>query len=126
MTARLTKHNVIQVSPEVARKIEAIAEKNSYNVSAELYYEDHIPLVGYLLLEGKGKLFKKRRKDISLKAGDLIGLIELMEHTPSKYGASIDENTTVAFLDKSTILEIIEEEIDEDLKRIFEDFLVNS
>lgn len=126
MTAKLNKYNVIQVSPEVVKKIEAIAAKHSYNVSAELYYEDHIPLVGYLFLEGKGKLFKKRRKDIPLKPGDLIGLIELMEHTPSSYGASVEENTTVVFLDKSTILEVIEEEIDEDLKTIFESFLVNS
>ncbi|MCR9205424.1 MAG: cyclic nucleotide-binding domain-containing protein, partial [Halobacteriovoraceae bacterium] len=109
-----------------AKRIEAIATKHSYSVSAELFYEDHIPLVGYLFIKGKGRLFKKRRKDIPLNPGDLIGLIELMDHTPSNYGAAVEENTTVVFLDKSTILEVIEEEIDEDLKSIFESFLVNS
>lgn len=126
MTAQVTKHNVIHVSPEVVEKIEAIAEKHAYSVSAELYYEDHIPFVGYLFKEGKGKLFKRRRKDYPLRSGDLVGLIELMQHSPSNYGAMVEENSTLIFLDKSTILEIIEEEIDTDLKEIFEGFLVNS
>ena len=126
MTAQVSKHNVIHVSPEVVSKIEKIAERHSYCTSAELYYEDHVPFVGYLIVEGKGKLFKKRRKDIPLKQGDLVGLIELMTSHPSQYGAMVESNTTLVFLDRSTILEIIEENIDNDLKNIFENLLVES
>lgn len=126
MTAQVNKHNVIHVSPEVVSKIEAIAEEHSYSVSSELYYEDHTPVVGYLIKEGRGKLFKKRRKDVPLRSGDLIGLIELMKHDPSQYGALVEANTTLIFLDRSTVLEIIEEEIDSDLKKIFEELLVNA
>jgi len=126
MTAQVNKHNVIHVSPEVVSKIEKIAEKHSYCTAAELYYEDHIPFVGYLIVEGKGKLFKKRRKDVPLKKGDLIGLIEVMGHHPSQYGAMVEANSTLIFLDRSTILEVIEEELDSDLKSIFESLLIAS
>ena len=126
MAAILKKNNVIHVSQEVLKRIEELGEAHCYTTEVDLYYEDHIPVVAYLLVQGRGKLFKKRRKDVQLSPGDLVGLIELATHTPSEYGARVDENTKVIFLDRSTINEIIEDATDEDLKKIFESILVHA
>lgn len=124
MAATLQKNNIIRVSPEVLKRIEALGEEHCYTTEAELYYENHVPVVAYLFVQGKGKLFRKRRKDVILGPGDLVGLIELVNHAPSEYGAKVDENTKVIFLDRSTINEIIEDAVDDDLKNIFEQILV--
>lgn len=126
MAATIDKNNIVHVSLEVLEKLKSIAQSHSYSVDSDLYYENHIPIVAYLILEGMGKLFKRLRKDIPLKPGDLIGLIELANHTASPYGAQVNSGTIVLFLDRSTINEIIDEEIDEDLKRIFQDLLVHA
>lgn len=126
MAATIDKNNIIHVSQEVLKKLKSIAPSQTYTVESELFYENHTPVVAYLFIEGKGKLFKKRRKDIPLKPGDLIGLIELVSHTSSPYGAQVKSGTTLLFLDRSTINEIIEEEIDEDLRKIFQDLLVHA
>ena len=93
MAATLNKNNVIRVSSEVLKRIEALGEEHCYSAEAELYYEGHVPVVAYLFIDGRGKLFKKRRKNVPLGPGDLIGLIELVNHEPSEYGAKVDENT---------------------------------
>ena len=126
MAATLNKNNIIKVSQEVLKRIEALGEEHCYSAEAELYYEGHIPVVAYLFIEGKGRLFKKRRKDQPLGPGDRIGLIELATHTPSEYGAKVNENTKVIFLDRSTINEIIEDAADDDLKTIFEKLLIHA
>lgn len=126
MAATIDKHNIIHVSKEVLLKLMKIAEEHSYTVDSDLYYEDQTPVVAYLIIEGRGRLFRKRRKDIPLKPGDLIGFIELVDHAPSPYGAQVESGTTLLFLDRSTINEIIDEDIDEDLKRIFQDLLVHA
>jgi CRP-like cAMP-binding protein len=126
MAATIDKNNIVHVSTELLKKLSSLAQEHYYTSEAELYYENHTPVVAYLILEGRGKLFKKRRKDIPLKTGDLIGLIELFYHSPSAYGAHVQSGTKVLFLDRSTINEIIEEDIDEDLKRIFQDLLVHA
>lgn len=126
MIATLNKHNVIHVSKDILKKIEVLGEEHCYSTQADLYYEDHVPVVAYLIIEGKGHLFKKRRKDIPLGPGDLIGLVELINHEPSEYGAHVNENAKVIFLDRSTINEIIEDSADEDLKNVFERILVHA
>ncbi len=126
MTARLKKHNVIQLSEELAKKILSIAEERTYSTDVDLYYEGHIPVVAYLIVKGSGHLFKKRRKDVPLKSSNLIGFIEVLTHEPSIYGAHINAGSHVVFLDRSTIQEVMNQEFDEELKEIFEKLLAHA
>lgn len=123
MTARIRKNNVIQISQVLIDKIIALAETRKYTTDVDLYYEGHIPIVAYLIVEGSGFLFKKRRKNISLKRGDLIGLIEVLSHEPSVYGAHIHNQSEVVFLDRSTIQEVMDQDVDQELKEVFESLL---
>lgn len=126
MSVTIEKNNIIRIGLNLIEKIESIAQNHFYTTDSELYYEDHTPFVAYLIKSGQGKLFKKRRKDIPLGPGDLIGLKELVCHEPSIYGASIGAESTLIFIDRSTIFEIIEEEVDKDLKTLFESFLIEA
>lgn len=124
MTAKILKQNIIEISDEIIERIKSIAENHIYTVSSDLYYEDQTPVVAYLLLKGEVSLVKRRRKSILVKPGSLFGLKELILHEPSLYGAHIKAGSEVCFIDRSLIKEIIEFEIDEDLKDIFEHLLL--
>ena len=124
MTAKVTKQNIIEVSEEILEKIKSISESHTYTADSDLYYEGQIPVVAYLLLKGEVTLIKKRRKSIPIRHGSLFGLKELMRLEKSVYGAQIKAGSEVCFLNRSSINEIINLEIDEDLKAIFEDLLL--
>ena len=81
---------------------------HTYSVQSDLFYEGQTPIVAYLILEGKINLVKGKKVKLILEKHHLIGVKELMEHLPSRYGAKIMPNTKVSFLDRSTILEILE------------------
>ncbi len=126
MSIKIEKNNIINLSEDIIRRVEAIAQSHFYTTPSELYYEDHTPLVAYLIKSGRGKLFKKRRKEIPLGPGNLVGLIELMNSEPSTYGAQIEAHSTLLFLDRSTILEIIDHKIDNDLTSLFNNLLIHA
>lgn len=56
-----------------------------------------------------------------LKPGSLIGLSEMMTNAPSKLTAQVQAETTLCFLDKSTVKEIIHHEEDSDLTRLIKE-----
>ena len=126
MTAKLVKQNIIEVGPRLIDRIQKLCEHHTYSVESELYYEGQTPVVAYLLLSGDASLFKKRRKSIPLKPGCLFGLKELILHQQSVYGAKIGAGSEVCFLDRSTVKEIIDLEIDQDLKQTFELLLLET
>lgn len=124
MTAKISKQNIIEVSGEILNRIKAISENHIYSVDSDLYYEGQTPVVAYLLIKGEVNLVKKRRKSIPVKPGSIFGLRELILHEKSVYGAQIKANSEVFFIDRSLIKEIIDLGIDNDLKHIFDDLLL--
>ncbi len=124
MTAKISKQNIIEVSGEILERIKSISENHTYSVDSDLYYEGQTPIVAYLLFKGEVSLVKKRRKNIPVKPGSIFGLRELILHEKSVYGAQIRAGSEVFFIDRSLIKEIIDLEIDEDLKSIFEGLLL--
>ncbi len=124
MTAKVTKQNVIEVSNEILEKIKRISENHIYTADSDLYYEGQTPVVAYLLIKGEVTLIKKRRKSIPIRPGSLFGLRELILLEKSTYGARIKSGSEVCFLDRSSIKEIVDLEIDEDLKFIFENLFL--
>ncbi|MBC7537473.1 MAG: cyclic nucleotide-binding domain-containing protein [Bacteriovorax sp.] len=100
----------IKLENEAIAEIKGLSPQKKYSISSPLFYEGQVPIVAYLLLEGCIQLLKNKKIKKILKPGSLIGLNELMTNSPSKLSAQVQAESTLCFLDKSTIQEIILEE----------------
>lgn len=77
------------------------------NFETHVIYEGHIPNVGYLLLEGDAYLCKRNRPLQRLQKNSLVGVEELLGHTPFKWGLKVGPGTKLLILDRSTLMEIL-------------------
>ena len=73
-----------------------------------LFYENQTPVTAIVLAKGKITLSKNKKTKKILDASCIIGLDELLEHYSANYSATAAENSEIFYLDRSTILEILE------------------
>jgi CRP-like cAMP-binding protein len=102
--------NSIKLESDIIAEIKKLSPQKKFSIGSPLFYEGQIPIVAYLLLEGGIHLLKNKKIKKILKPGSLIGLNELMSNSPAKLSALVQAESTLCFLDKSTILEIILED----------------
>jgi CRP-like cAMP-binding protein len=102
-----TKDDYLKISDELIDKIKLISNPHCYSTQSDLFYEGQTPIVAYLLVEGYIHLSKNKKLKEVLVAGTLLGLKELMNNEAVDVDAQILPNTKVHFLDRSTILEIL-------------------
>jgi CRP-like cAMP-binding protein len=102
-----TKDDFIKISDELVSKIKKVSNSHCYSTQSDLFYEGQTPIVAYLLLEGYIHLTKNKKIKGILDPGTLLGLKELMNNEAVDVDAQILPNTKVCFLDRSTILEIL-------------------
>lgn len=110
---------LIKLDKEHIEKIKAVSQSRSFPTSSPLFYEGQTPVVAFLVLEGTVNLTKNRKIKSSLRSGALIGLRELMSNSPSGVSAEALPHTSVCFIDKSTIIEIIKSN-ESDLSLLFQ------
>lgn len=105
-------------------KLKELASIHDYNVQADLYYDGQTPVVAYLLLDGNIKILKNKKMKTNLDPGHLIGVKELFHHTPCHHDAKISANSSVCFIDRSTLNEIISSnQEDPRLQKIFSEII---
>lgn len=93
-----------------------------YNSQAHLFYDGQIPIVAYLVLEGEIHLTKNRKLKHIVGPGEILGLNEIADHKPLNFTAQIMPKTQVVFIDRSTIKEILNQNL-ANLKTVFEELL---
>ncbi|MCK6596252.1 MAG: cyclic nucleotide-binding domain-containing protein [Bacteriovoracaceae bacterium] len=98
-------------------------KENSFQSASTLFYEGQTPIVAYLVIDGVVNLVKNRRIKTTLKSGSLIGLKELMLNKPVPLEAKVEANSSLVFLDKSTIQEIINATHGSDLSMLFRELV---
>jgi len=104
------KSSIIQLCTDNVAKLRKISVPMKYEVEADLIYEGHTPIVGILLLSGKIKLYRGRRLRQQLDKGHLLGVRELMLNLAFEYTARIIAGSEICYLDRSTMLELLEDE----------------
>lgn len=115
---------LIRLDRDHINKIRSIALKeNSFRSASTLFYEGQTPIVAYLVVEGAVNLLKNRKIKTSLRSGALIGLKELMLNKPVPLEAKAEPNTSLLFLDRSTIQEIINATHGTDLSMLFRELV---
>lgn len=108
--------------PAVIESITCHVKPYRYSSQAHLFYEGQIPIVAYLVLEGEIHLTKNRKLKHIVRPGEILGLSELTEYIPLDFTAQIMPKTQVVFIDRSTIKEILNQNL-ANLKTVFEELL---
>lgn len=109
---------LVRLDKEHIEKIKEISERRVFSTNSPLFYEGQTPIVAFLILDGAVNLSKNRKIKSTLRTGSLIGVKELMNNSPSSVSAEAVSNTAVCYLDRSTIIEIIQNQ-DDDLSLLF-------
>lgn len=117
------QYPITSLDSELIEKIKSVAPIHRYTVSTDLFYEGQTPVVAFLLLNGHVQLVKNKKVRKVLNTGDLIGLRELIHHIPFPLSAQVLPNTDMVFLDKSTILEILDVVHDPELSDVFKEII---
>jgi len=73
----------------------------------DLVYESQVPNTGIVLLEGEIALCKKRKIHETILPGCLIGVYELINNEPVKLGCKVKSNAELIMIQKSEILDAL-------------------
>lgn len=94
-------------SEEVAFLLAQIPARQ-FNVEEALIYAGQVPLAGYVLLEGKITIEKRGSPPRDIPVNSLICVRELLNDMPIRQTVKIASGSKAIILDKSTVLEIME------------------
>ncbi len=97
----------IKLTPILIDKIKEFCPVRKFTVNSPLFYEGQIPIVAYLIVTGKISLYKTKKIKNIIKEGNIVGFNELMTNSPSKLNAEVSGESSLCFLDKSTMIEIL-------------------
>lgn len=95
------------VQNEYLLALSDLFEKKVFYFETNLFYEEHVPNVAYLLLDGVVTLGKKNKVLKSIEGSGLIGVKNLYQKIPAKFFASIKPNSTVLIIDRSTLFKVV-------------------
>lgn len=98
----------------------------SFQQTAHLFYEGHIPLFGFILINGECRLFKKKKLVCHLEIGTIIGAKEILNYLPFSYSGIIAENSELIIIDRTSLLEITEQRSPKHLFNILSKNLISS
>lgn len=99
---------LIKLDKKTIEKLKSVCRVQLLSVPTPLFYQGHIPMVAYLVIDGDVNLMKNKKIKSTVKSGGVIGVKELITNTPSTVTAEAAANTTVCYLDRSTVQDIIE------------------
>jgi len=114
MKIKAQKPSFFSLTPKNLDLIKSLASPFSYTVDANLFYEEQIPLVAYVFIEGQIILTKNRRKSLKVPTLSILGLTETAQGIPSLYAAKIKKGSLVYFLDRSSIFKLLDQSKDLD------------
>lgn len=96
----------IHLSETLIEKFKSFSTIKTFSLKSPLFYEGQTPIVAYLILKGSIQLSRKRKIANTLRPGALLGIEEVIGKKASDVTAEVLGNTTLCFLDRSTLLEI--------------------
>lgn len=87
--------------------LKSLWKPRAFPNDCELIYEGQVPNMAFLVSEGE--VYLKKRKQIAeiLNEGSLVGLVELLNHTPFKYTLQVPPHAKLCLLDKFTLKQVL-------------------
>lgn len=115
---------LIKLDKKSIEKLKEICRIQIFSIGTPLFYQGHIPMVGYLVIDGSINLIKNKKIKSTVRAGGVIGVKELFENTPSSVTAEVTSNTTICYIDRSTVQDLIKNN-DLELANLFQNLFMN-
>jgi hypothetical protein len=100
-------YKLSEFDKETLEILQLYSEIQTISADSPLYYNNHVPHVACFVISGKLQLVTKSYKYKLVEAGTLIGAEELMNNIASNVGVNLLNGTQIAFLDRSSINNII-------------------
>lgn len=97
----------IKLTPPLIDKIKEFCPVMKFTVNSPLFYEGQVPIVAYLIITGRISLFKTKKIKNIIKEGNIVGLSELITNSPSQLNGEVSSESSLCFLDKSTMIELL-------------------
>lgn len=110
----------IQFTKELLKEIKKLFPQKTTLSSIHLFYKNQIPLSGFFLEKGKVILKKNRNKSIEVAPYSFFGLSECLNNNPSVFEAQALKDSTIYFLDKTTLMEVLQTTQNSPLKNYIE------
>ena len=104
----MSNNEILTIPDPLIDTILEIASPLKYSSPSNLFYAGQTPIVAYLLLQGMVHFTKNGKVVNTFSRGNIIGLKELMSNKPLHVDAQIQPGTEVCFMDRSTVLGILE------------------
>jgi CRP-like cAMP-binding protein len=105
---------------DLTKKIRNLCESRIFGQKSTLFYEGQIPFVAFLIVKGSISLTKRKRPRKIIRPETILGLHSLMNKNPSPYEAIAQEGTEICFIDKTTLIEILNDKHDKELFHFFQ------
>ncbi len=112
---------IIKLEKKQIEKLKQICRIQTLVNPTPLFYQGHVPMVAYLVLDGAVNLTKNKKLKTIVRSGGVIGAKELITHSPSTVTAEAHSNTTVCYLDRSTVQDIMNNG-DPELSHLFQEY----
>lgn len=106
------KINIAKYAKEIKKLSSAV-----YSQNATILYTGQKPLAAILVIDGIVNIKKNRKVVAKFLAGSIIAHTEFLFQTSIAYDVEIVDQTKIAWIDKSFITKIKEEDIDENLRK---------
>lgn len=82
----------------------------TFKNECDLVYEQQIPNTGIVLIKGQLTLLKKKKIEKEITAGGMIGVYNLINNNPSSVTCKVQGDSELIMLQKSQILEALNDE----------------
>lgn len=92
------------LDPETLEILEQEFDTFTFPNDFDLVYENQIPSTGVAILEGTVEITKGSKVKGKYPAGYVLGLSQLLEDRPVKYGCRVKANSKVVLIGKSNIM----------------------
>ena len=114
------KKNMKKLSVKDLNILKAKFETLTFNTAFDLVYEKQVPNTGVVLLGGELELLRHKQVQARISPGCILGLQQMVNNEPVKLGCKVKENSVLIMIQKSDIMEALENS-SSDLHRIFSD-----
>ena len=101
---------LVKLDKVTIEKLKAMCRVQLFATPTPLFYQGHVPMVAYLVIDGSVNLLKNKKIKSTVQAGGVIGVKELLEKTPSTVTAETAPNSSVCYLDKSTVQDLMKKD----------------
>lgn len=103
------KKKIKKLSPTEIKTLKDRYNTLKFNTPCELVYESQIPNTGIIVLDGNIGLLKKKKVQLTLEPGSMVGVRNIVQNDPSCVGCKILDNAELIMLNKSEILQALDE-----------------